>query len=87
MTDLEKISGVSKGKALRYGKPFIDLIAEYVEENEGIKGDPSINHGIMGSDLLRCDNSSNIMLYHGIKDESVLNKVITHMREKELYLI
>ena len=60
---------------------------EYVEENEGIKGDPSINHGIMGSDLLRCDNSSDIMLYHGIKDVSVLDRVITHMREKELYLI
>ncbi len=57
---------------------------EYVEENEGIKGDPSINYGIMGSDLLRCDNSSNIMLYHGIKDESVLNRVIGYMREKNV---
>lgn len=60
---------------------------EYVEENEGIKGDPAINYGIMGSDLLRCDNSSNVMLYHGIKDESVLNKVIGYMKEKETYLI
>ena len=60
---------------------------EFVEENEGIEGDPSINYGIMGSDLLRCDNSSNIMLYHGIKDESVLNRVIGYMREKETYLI
>jgi ATP-dependent DNA helicase RecQ len=33
LTDLEKCQGVSKGKALRYGKPFIDLIAKYVEEN------------------------------------------------------
>jgi len=32
--ELEKISGVSKGKALRYGKPFLDLITSYVEENE-----------------------------------------------------
>ena len=31
--NLEKCQGVSKGKALRYGKPFIDLIAKYVEEN------------------------------------------------------
>ena len=60
---------------------------EYVEENEGIKGDPTINHGIMGSDLLRCDNSSNIMLYHGIKDEAVLDRVIGYMKEKETYLI
>ncbi len=31
--ELEKISGVSKGKAMRYGKPFLDLITSYVEEN------------------------------------------------------
>lgn len=30
---LEKISGVSKGKALRYGKSFVELIQKYVEEN------------------------------------------------------
>jgi len=32
-TELEKCQGVSKGKALRYGKPFIELVARYVEEN------------------------------------------------------
>lgn len=31
--DLDKCQGVSKGKALRYGKPFVDMIAKYVEEN------------------------------------------------------
>jgi len=31
--ELHKISGVGSGKALRYGKPFIELIAKYVEEN------------------------------------------------------
>lgn len=31
--ELEKCQGVSKGKAIRYGKPFLDVIAEYVEEN------------------------------------------------------
>lgn len=30
---LEKCQGVSKGKATKYGKPFVDLIARYVEEN------------------------------------------------------
>lgn len=34
MDEIVKISGVSKGKADKYGKQFIDLIAEYVEENE-----------------------------------------------------
>jgi ATP-dependent DNA helicase RecQ len=32
--ELEKCSGVSKGKAIRYGKPFIEIIAKYVEEND-----------------------------------------------------
>ncbi len=31
--ELEKCQGVSKGKAIRYGKPFIDMIAQYVTEN------------------------------------------------------
>jgi ATP-dependent DNA helicase RecQ len=33
IAELEKCQGVSKGKALRYGKPFAELIAKYVEEN------------------------------------------------------
>lgn len=34
MEELAKISGVSQGKANRYGKEFLELIAKYVEENE-----------------------------------------------------
>lgn len=34
MEELAQIQGVSKGKAERYGQPFIDMIADYVEENE-----------------------------------------------------
>jgi len=33
MEGLEKCQGVSKGKAMKYGRPFVDLIAKYVEEN------------------------------------------------------
>lgn len=33
VSELEKCQGVSKGKALRYGKPFVDLVAKYVQEN------------------------------------------------------
>ncbi|RTL47629.1 MAG: DNA helicase RecQ [Sphingobacteriales bacterium] len=36
---LEKCQGVSKGKALKYGKPFVELIAKYVEENDIVKPD------------------------------------------------
>ena len=34
MEEMTKISGVGSGKAAKYGKPFIDLIKKYVEENE-----------------------------------------------------
>ena len=39
MEELEKISGVSKGKSLRYGKPFLDIIKQYAEENDVIRPD------------------------------------------------
>ena len=39
MEELEKISGVSKGKSMRYGKPFLEVISNYVEENDIIKPD------------------------------------------------
>lgn len=56
---------------------------EYVEENDGISGDPSSNNGIFGNSLLRCDNSSDIMLYHGIKDPSVLDQVISYIERSD----
>jgi ATP-dependent DNA helicase RecQ len=33
MEEMQNIVGVGQGKAKRYGKPFIELIARYVEEN------------------------------------------------------
>lgn len=34
MEEMENISGVGKNKALKYGKPFLELIEAYVEEND-----------------------------------------------------
>ncbi|MFN4233815.1 MAG: DNA helicase RecQ [Bacteroidia bacterium] len=34
LDELKNISGVGAGKAAKFGKPFVDLIAKYVEENE-----------------------------------------------------
>jgi len=34
MDEMTRIAGVGQGKATKFGKPFIDLIAKYVEENE-----------------------------------------------------
>jgi ATP-dependent DNA helicase RecQ len=35
--ELKQITGVGSGKALKYGKPFLELIKDYVEENEIIR--------------------------------------------------
>jgi len=34
MDELQQITGVGAGKAQKYGEPFLNLIADYVEENE-----------------------------------------------------
>ena len=47
MEELEKIQGVSKGKALRYGKPFLDVIKAYVEENDLIRPDDFVMKSVV----------------------------------------
>jgi ATP-dependent DNA helicase RecQ len=46
--ELEKCQGVSKGKALRYGRPFLDVIAEYVEENGIERPDDFVMKSVIG---------------------------------------
>lgn len=47
LAELEKISGVSKGKALRYGKQFVELITKYVEENDVVKPDDFVMKSVV----------------------------------------
>jgi ATP-dependent DNA helicase RecQ len=47
ITDLEGCQGVSKGKAMRYGKPFVELIARYVEENNIEKPDDFVMKSVV----------------------------------------
>ncbi len=39
VTELSNVHGVGEGKAKKYGKDFVELIARYVEENEIIRPD------------------------------------------------
>ena len=55
--ELEKCQGVSKGKAIRYGKPFVDLIAKYVEENDIEKPDDFVMKSVV-------NKSEQQSLYH-----------------------
>jgi ATP-dependent DNA helicase RecQ len=47
LAELEKCQGVSKGKAIRYGKPFLDVITEYVEENNIEKPDDFVMKSVI----------------------------------------
>jgi len=47
MAELEKISGVSKGKSMRYGKPFLDVINKYVDENDVIRPDDFVMKSVV----------------------------------------
>jgi ATP-dependent DNA helicase RecQ len=49
--ELEKCQGVSKGKALRYGKPFVELVAKYVEENDVEKPDDFVMRSVANKSL------------------------------------
>jgi ATP-dependent DNA helicase RecQ len=49
--ELEKCQGVSKGKALRYGKPFIEIIARYVEENDIQKPDDFVMKSVVNKSV------------------------------------
>lgn len=60
MQELEKIQGVSKGKALRYGKKFIELIAAYVEENEIEKSDEFVMKSVVNKSGMKVFIITNI---------------------------
>lgn len=55
----------------------------YIEENDGVAGD-AYNMGIFGNSNMKCENSSDIMIYHGIKDKVELDKALTYFRSKNI---
>lgn len=47
MEELEKINGVSKGKAFRYGKPFLEVIKKHVQENNITRPDDFVMKSVV----------------------------------------
>lgn len=47
LADLEKCSGVSKGKAMRYGKPFVEMIKQYVEDHDIVRPDDFVMKSVV----------------------------------------
>jgi ATP-dependent DNA helicase RecQ len=48
MEELTHITGVSKGKADRYGKKFVELISKYVEENDILRPEDFVMKSVAG---------------------------------------
>ena len=53
--EMTKVSGVGTGKAAKYGKPFVDLIRAYVEENEIERPQDLVVKSVANKSKLRVD--------------------------------
>jgi ATP-dependent DNA helicase RecQ len=51
--ELMQITGVGSGKAKKYGKPFLDLINQYVEENEIIRPNDMVVKSVVNKSGLK----------------------------------
>ena len=49
--ELKNCQGVGEGKAKKFGKPFIELIAKYVEENEIVRPDDFVMKSIVNKSV------------------------------------
>jgi len=58
--ELQHITGVGAGKAQKYGKPFLELIADYVEENEIIRPNDMVVKSVVNKSGLKVFIITNI---------------------------
>ncbi|MBO6057826.1 MAG: DNA helicase RecQ [Bacteroidales bacterium] len=60
MEELTQIAGVGAGKAQKFGQPFIDLIKEYVEENEITRPNDMVVKSVVNRSALKISIIQNI---------------------------
>jgi len=53
MSELTNITGVGQGKAAKYGKPFLELIKVYVEENEIVRPNDMVVKSVVNKSGLK----------------------------------
>lgn len=66
--DLTKISGVGQGKALKYGKPFLELIKKYIEENDIERPEDFLIKSVVNKSGLKVHIIKNIDRRQSIED-------------------
>jgi ATP-dependent DNA helicase RecQ len=72
LEELEKCQGVSKGKAIKYGKPFVALIEKYVEENDIEKPDDFIMKSVANK------SSNKIYIIQNVDKKIPLETIAKH---------
>ncbi|MFW5975069.1 MAG: RecQ family ATP-dependent DNA helicase, partial [Bacteroidota bacterium] len=60
MEELTHITGVGKGKATKYGKPFVELISNYVEENDIMRANDMVVKSVVNKSGLKVYIITNI---------------------------
>jgi len=66
--ELKNITGVGEGKAFKYGKPFIDLIKNYVEENDIIRPMDMVVKSVVNKSGMKVDIIRSIDKKHTLED-------------------
>lgn len=77
LKEMENIQGVSKGKAIKYGKKFVELIAKYVEENNIEKVDEFVMKSVVNKSGLKVFIIQNI-------DKKIALETIAKMKDLKL---
>jgi ATP-dependent DNA helicase RecQ len=69
LKELEKCQGVSVGKALKFGRPFVNLIEKYVEENDIEKPDDFVMKSVVNR------NSNKIFIIQNVDKKMPLETI------------
>jgi ATP-dependent DNA helicase RecQ len=69
LKELEKCQGVSVGKALKFGRPFVSLIEKYVEENDIEKPDDFVMKSVVNK------NSNKVFIIQNVDKKMPLETI------------
>ena len=72
LKELEKCQGVSVGKALKFGRPFVDVIEKYVKENEIEKPDDFVMKSVVNK------NSNKVFIIQNVDKKMPLETIAKH---------
>jgi len=84
---LTKISGVSRGKAQRYGEQFVEFIKEYVEENDIIRAEDFVVKQVANKSKMKVSIIQNIDKKIPLDDIASINKISMEDLLDELNII